>query len=200
MTSTQRSLEIRPPTTPPSWSRSTRSSTPGSPLGILRKSPRPSSFCPSKSNGQWSVETTCKSSLTRPFHRSSQWSFVRSGGEQTYFAPSNPLPRSSSDRKRYCGQVSAKAAVQRVANRLERLPGRQVDDVDRDLGRLGEADDAVGRLSLENGLAGKPMADRVGRPGGHGLLRDDVDGHPVLGVHHDQTAILLGLLHRPEDR
>ena len=39
--STQRSRLIRPPTTPPSWSRSSRSSTPGRPLGILRKSPSP---------------------------------------------------------------------------------------------------------------------------------------------------------------
>ena len=29
---------------------------------------------------------------------------------------------------------------------------------------------------------------------------DDVDGRPVLGVHHDQAAVLRGLLHRPEDR
>ncbi len=33
----------------------------------------------------------------------------RSGGEQTNLAPSNPWPRSSSDRNRYCGQVSANA-------------------------------------------------------------------------------------------
>ncbi len=38
---------------------------------------------------------------------------VRSGGEQTYLAPSNPLPMSSSDRNRYCGHVSAKAGVPR---------------------------------------------------------------------------------------
>ncbi len=63
MISTQRSFVIRPPTTPPSWSRSTRSSTPGRPFGIFRKSPRPSSFWPWKSNGQWSVETTCRSSF-----------------------------------------------------------------------------------------------------------------------------------------
>ena len=37
----------------------------------------------------------------------------RSGGEQTNFAPSNPLPRSSSERKRYCGHVSPKAFVPR---------------------------------------------------------------------------------------
>ena len=36
--------------------------------------------------------------------------------------------------------------------------------------------------------------------GGDLVGRDDVDRHPVLGVHHDQAAVLRGLLHRPEDR
>ena len=141
--------------------------------------------------------------MTRPFQSSSQWSFVRSGGEQTYFAPSNPLPevveRQEQVLRARLGERGG-AAVARVADRLERLLGRQVDDVDGHLGRLGEADDAVGRLALEDGLAGEAVADRVGRAGGDGLLRDDVDGHAVLGVHHDQPAVLRGLLHRPEDR
>ena len=50
------------------------------------------------------------------------------------------------------------------------------------------------------GLAGEAVADRIGRAGLDGLGRDDVDGHAVLGVHHDQAAVLGGLLHRPEDR
>ncbi len=49
-------------------------------------------------------------------------------------------------------------------------------------------------------LRASAVADRVGRAGRDGLRRDDVDGHPVLGVHHDQPAVLRGLLHRPEDR
>ena len=36
--------------------------------------------------------------------------------------------------------------------------------------------------------------------GGDLVGRDDVDRHPVLGVHHDQPAVLRGPLHRPEDR
>ena len=75
-----------------------------------------------------------------------------------------------------------------------------MDDVDRHAGGLGQADDAVGRLALEDRLAGETVADRIGRAGVDGLRRDDVDGHPVLGVHHDQPAVLRGLLHRPEDR
>ena len=58
----------------------------------------------------------------------------RSGGEHTNLAPSNPWPRSSSVRYRYCGQVSAQAIAPRsraAHERLERLLGRHVDEVDR---------------------------------------------------------------------
>ena len=48
-------------------------------------------------------------------------------------------------------------------------------------------------------LRAEAVADRIGRAGLDGLRRDDVDRHPVLGVHHDQPAVLGGLLHRPED-
>ena len=83
---------------------------------------------------------------------------------------------------------------------LERIACREVDDVDGDAGRLGQADDPVGRLALEDGLARQAVTDRIGRAGRDGLGRDDVDGHPVLGVHHDQPAVPGRLLHRPEDR
>jgi hypothetical protein len=75
-----------------------------------------------------------------------------------------------------------------------------VDDVDRYAGGLGQADHPVRRLALEDRLSGETVADRIGRAGGHGLLRDHVDGHAVLGVHHDQPAVLRGLLHGPKDR
>ena len=78
------------------------------PLGIFAKSPMPSSFCPLKQNGQWSVETTDRSLVRRPRHRAAPCSAGRSGGEHTYLAPSKSgLARSSSVRNRYCGQVSA---------------------------------------------------------------------------------------------
>ena len=93
-----------------------------------------------------------------------------------------------------------RAAIARGPDLGQRLPRREVDDVDGHAGRLGQADDPVGRLALEDRLAGQAVADRVGRAGLDGLRRDDVDGHPVLGVHHDQPAVLRGLLHRPEDR
>ena len=82
--------------------RSMRCSTPPIPFGIFEKSPRPSSFCSLKQNGQWSVLTTERSLVRRYFHSSSWWpsSRERSGVEHTYLAPSNPgAPRcSSSDR------------------------------------------------------------------------------------------------------
>ncbi len=92
------------------------------------------------------------------------------------------------------------AAVARVAHRLERLGRRQVDDVDGHARGLGQADDAVRRLALEDRVARDAVVVRVGLALGHELRGDDVDGRPVLGVHHDQAAVLRGLLHRPEDR
>ena len=87
-----------------------RVSTPGSPLGIFEKSPRPSSFCSLKQKGQWSVDTTDRSLVRRPRHRAAWCSTGRSGVEHTYLAPSKSgRARSSVDRNRYWGHVSAKA-------------------------------------------------------------------------------------------
>ena len=44
------------------------------------------------------------------------------------------------------------------------------------------------------------MVVRIGVAGRDVLARHHVDGHAVLGVHHDQPAVLRGLLHGPEDR
>ncbi len=88
------------------------------PFGILEKSPPipPISFWSFMQNGQWSVETSCRSFVRREFHIWCWWPscFERSGVEQTYLAPSKSPPHccpvaprwSSSDRYRYCGQVS----------------------------------------------------------------------------------------------
>ena len=43
------------------------------PLGILEKSPSPSSFWSFMQNGQWSVDTMANSFIRRPFHRSAWW-------------------------------------------------------------------------------------------------------------------------------
>ncbi len=75
-----------------------------------------------------------------------------------------------------------------------------MDDVDRHLRRLGEPDDAVRRLALEDRVAGDAVVERIGLAVGDEIGGHDVDRHAVLGVHHDQPAVLPGLLHRPEDR
>ena len=58
--STKRFIEMRPACTPPSHIRYMRVSMPGIPLGILVNR-RAEIFCPFMQNGQWSVETTCRS-------------------------------------------------------------------------------------------------------------------------------------------
>src|SRR6266568_1831461 len=96
------------PWTPPVYTRLKRCSMPGPPLGILVKSSLPSSFCSLKQKGQWSVETTCSVSLARPCQSFSCCHFSRSGGVKTYLAASNPgASILSSERYKYCGQVSA---------------------------------------------------------------------------------------------
>ncbi len=65
--------------------------------------------------------------------------------------------------------------------------------------RLCEADDAVRGLALEDRVARDAVPVRIGLALVDQLGRDDVDGHAVLGVHHDQAAVLVGLLHGPED-
>lgn len=88
-TSTQRSRLIRPSLTP--WkSRSIRCSTDPIPLGILEKSPTPSSFWSFMQKGQWSVDTDVTSPVRMYFHSSSWWPSARArrGVEQTHLAPS----------------------------------------------------------------------------------------------------------------
>ena len=93
-----------------------------------------------------------------------------------------------------------RAAIARVADRLQRVARREVDDVHRHLRRLGQADDAVRRLALEHRIAGDAVVEGIGLAVGHEVGGHDVDGQPVLRMHHDQPAVLGGLLHRPEDR
>src|SRR5690606_3833957 len=60
------------------------------PNGILRKSPRPSSFCPFIQNGQWSVATLARCPSSRHLHRTSWFHFSRRAGVMTHFGPSYP--------------------------------------------------------------------------------------------------------------
>ena len=90
VTSTKRLTSNRPALTPWWKMRLIRFSTPGPPFGMRLKSPRPSSFCSRRQNGQWSVEMTSRSRVRSPRHSSSWFHFSRSGGVSTYFAPSKP--------------------------------------------------------------------------------------------------------------
>ena len=71
-----------------------RCSTEPMPFGILRKSSVPSSFWPFMQNGQWSVDTICRSFVRSACHMWSWWpsSRERSGVEHTHLAPSNVAP------------------------------------------------------------------------------------------------------------
>ena len=203
MISTNRFGLIFPVTTPPSWMRSTRSSTPGRPFGIFRKSPRPSSFWPWKSNGQWSVPTSCRSSATRPFQSSTAWS----GGPErrradelgALEAVAEVVERQEQVLRAGLG-VDRPAVVPGLADLVEGVLGRHVDEVDRGAGGLGQPDHAVRRLALEDRVAGQAVADRIGRALGDEVGGDDVDDRAVLGVHEDHAAVLGGLLEGLEDR
>ena len=175
---------------------------PRQPVGDLAESPLPSSFWPWKSKGQWSVPTHWRSSRTRPRQRSSWWSAGRSGGEQTNLAPSKPLPMSSSERKRYWGHVSRirhGTAIATAHDLFEGVTGGEMHDVDRYVGGLGEADDAIDALALEDRVARDAVEVGVGQAAFGVGCGDDVDGHAVFGVHEDEAAVLGRLAHGPED-
>ena len=177
------------------------------PFGILEKSPTPSSFCSLKQNGQWSVDTQTRSLVRRPFHRSWWWCAcsVRMGGEQTYLAPSKPgWARCSSRRQvevlRAGLAEHVGAAVAGRGHRLERLAGRHVHDVERDVaGHLRQHDGPVGGLALQLGSTDDAVVLRVGLAPGQRLRDEHVDGDAVLGVHHDHRAVVGRPLHGPQD-
>src|SRR3954468_22846449 len=84
-----------------------RFSRPGPPFGIFEKSSLPSVFWPSQRKAQWSVEMAESASLRTAFQSTSQFDLSRTGGEETYFAPSKSgFSMSSSELKKYCVQVS----------------------------------------------------------------------------------------------
>ena len=114
----KRSSEMRPFITPSENRIGRRVSTPGMPLGMLRNVLRaPAASLPAGSlnrNGQWSDENRSKSPCSIPAQIFGHSSELRGGGEQTYFAPSNPSrSKSCAVRVIYCGQVSAKTFMPR---------------------------------------------------------------------------------------
>ena len=91
------------------------------------------------------------------------------------------------------------ALVARLREGGDRLLRTHVHDVERGAGEAGQHDRAVGGLLLGLPRPGEPVVDRVGLATGQRLGDEDVDGHAVLGVHHDERAVLARRLHGPQD-
>ncbi|GFJ84542.1 hypothetical protein Phou_087220 [Phytohabitans houttuyneae] len=82
----------------------------------------------------------------------------------------------------------------------EGAAGGQVHDVERAVLRhLGQHDRPVRRLGLQGLGAGDAVVDRVGLAAGEGLLHEHVDRDAVFRVHHDDRAVVTGLLHGAQD-
>ena len=91
------------------------------------------------------------------------------------------------------------APVARRPDLVQRLARREVYEVQGHARCLGQPDRAVRGLALEDRIAGDAVVVGIGVAGRDLVPGNDVDGHPVLGVNHDQAAIPGGLLERPVD-
>ena len=94
-----------------------------------------------------------------------------------------------------------RAAVARRADLVERVARREVDDVDRHAGRLGQADDAVRRLALEDRRSARapwPIGSVV--PAATVCAATTSMAIPFSACIMISPPFLRGLLHRPEDR
>ena len=141
--------------------------------------------------------------MTRPVHSSAWWSVGPERRRAHVLRALEPVAhvveREEQVLRARLGE-RRQALVAGVADRVERVARREVDDVDRHLGRLGEPDDAVRRLALEDRVAGEPVADRVG------LAAVDVSAATTSIAMPFSACIMIsppffaGLLHRPEDR
>ena len=77
---------------------------------------------------------------------------------------------------------------------------RQVCDVHRHAGSLGQGDGPRGRLALQPRRPAVRVLDGSRPSGRHQTLDEEVDRPAVLGVHGDQGSELAGPGHRPEQR
>ena len=168
-----------------------------------RRGPAPSGRL--KQNGQWSVETTWRSSVRSPRH-SAAWCSrgpqrrgadvlgaleVRLGevvGGQEQVLRAGLAEDRCSPSSRAVGELGERPPPPRRARRRAGASGH-----------LRELDRAVRGLGLQQRLADLAVVARVGLPAGERLLDEHVDGDAVLGVHHDQPAVLGGALHGAQD-
>ena len=161
VTSASRVRSSRPAATPAEYISAIRSSMPGMPFGTCAKSAA-ASFCPTRSNEQWSVPTNCTSPLARAAQRASRSDAVRSGGLITN---ARACRLSSSGR---AVLVHVEQEVLRAGLRRDGVAGRptaphgiepegrgEVDDVVRGVGQGGDDLEAVDGLGLEHGGPGQ---------------------------------------------
>ncbi len=95
--------------------------------------------------------------------------------------------------------MRGQAAVARLGDLLERLGGREVDDVERHARHLGEADRAVRRLGFGARRPRERMPLRRRMALGERSPHEHIDDVAVLGVHADRPAVLPGLEEGAED-
>ena len=138
------------------------------------------------------MPTTCRSSLTSPRQSASWWSFGperrRAHELGALEAVAQVVERQEEVLRAGLGEGHG-AAVAAAHDLLEGVARAEVDDVDGHLRGLGEADDAVDALALEDRVARDAVVAGVGQAGLGVGVGDDVDGHAVLGVHEDEPAV-----------
>ena len=195
---------MRPGRTPPSWTSVSRVSMPGAPLGILLKSSLPSSFCSGHAEravvGRDHLQVVLREPL--PQHvlvpllaqrrRHHVLRAVESGLLVVVVGQEQVL------RARL--GVGRQPHVARLPDLLERVRRREVDDVDRHAGHLGERDRAAGGFAFGRRRTRQRVILRRRLALAQRLLHQLVDDAAVLGVHADQAAVLAGAAQRAEDR
>ena len=129
-------------------------------------------------------------------HTASCAALSRGGGLQHHMAPCTPgLSMSSAVSAMYCGQVSPKifsALLLRLTQRLDRLDLRHVHDQQRRIDQARQRDRAVGRLGLGDACMGDGVELRRAMALLDQVMRQPLDHVVVLGMHHDQRAVLAG--------
>jgi hypothetical protein len=96
--------------------------------------------------------------------------------------------------------VGRQPQVARLLHLLERVRRREMNDVDRHAGHLGERDGAASGLPFRPRRPREGVVLRRRLPPAQRLLHQLVDHAAVLGVHADEAAVLPRPLQRAEDR
>ena len=179
---------------------------PGAPFGIFEKSSLPSCFCGGSfmQNGQWSVDTTCRSFFGQPLpervlvpllaqRRRHHVLRALEAGPLVVLVGEEEVLRAGLG-------VGGQAHVARLLHLLQRVRAGEVDDVDGHARHLGQRD-ARGPWPRPRRASGRVSAWYLGAVCAlaQRLLHQRVDDAAVLGVHADEPAVLARLEERAED-